>query len=81
MRLLIASLLIVCVAACVTPVSTPQAPTVNSPAGQRCVADCQTQYAQCEQPCGVGSSAARVPACQEECYQQLASCYKPCEGR
>lgn len=78
-RLLIVLLSLV-LAACVTPVSTPQAPAVSSPQGQQCVVDCQTAYAQCEQPCGIGSSARRVPACQEQCYNELAACYERCES-
>lgn len=66
-------------ASCVTPVSMPQAPTVSSPAAQQCVDACQTDYAQCEQPCGVGSTAKRVPACQEKCYNDLSACYARCE--
>lgn len=79
MRVFLTMLLAAGLTACVTPVSTPQAPTVNTPAGQRCVQDCQTGYAQCEQPCGVGSSARRTPACQERCYNELSACYAKCE--
>lgn len=79
MRCFLTLLSALAVGACVTPVSTPQAPDVSSPAAQQCVVDCQTDYAQCEQPCGVGASASRVPACQEACYNALAACYARCE--
>ena len=79
MRTAVLLLALLGLGACVTPVSTPQAPTVSSPEGQQCVVDCQTDYAQCEQPCGVGSSARRVPACQEKCYNELSACYSRCE--
>ena len=79
MRIFLTLLAAASLGACVTPVSTPQAPAVSSPAGEQCVSDCQTGYAQCEQPCGVGSSARRVPACQEKCYNELAACYDKCE--
>jgi hypothetical protein len=79
MRLSLSAALLALLAGCATPVSVPQAPAVSSPAGQQCVEECQTAYARCEQPCGVGSSARRVPACQEQCYEELAGCYARCE--
>lgn len=81
MRTVLSFVSFLALSACVTPVSMPQAPTVSSPQAQQCVEDCQTAYAQCERPCGVGSAASRVPACQEECYNQLAACYSSCEDR
>ncbi len=79
MRLWFSALLALSVVACVTPVSMPQAPAVSSPAGESCIEDCVTGYAQCELPCGgQGSASRRVPACQKECYEQLDACYSKC---
>jgi len=78
MRLLLPLLLAACLPACVTPVSMPQAPAVSTPAAQRCVDDCRTDYAQCEQPCGMGAASSRTPACQTECFETLDACYNRC---
>ena len=80
MRLFLVLLPSALLAGCFTPVSMPQAPAVSTPAGEQCVVDCQTAYAECERPCGVGAAASRVPACQETCYKELAACYERCES-
>ena len=78
MRLLLVLLMAAVLTACVTPVSMPQAPAVSSPAGEACVENCRTAYAQCEQPCGMGAASSRTPACQEKCFNELEACYSRC---